>query len=72
MFRGVSDHEYRLPLVHKMCTDLLTYLVLAGNAKRGVPAISEGGDKTDIKLKVDNDRVTFEFQVPLSPQTLGV
>jgi hypothetical protein len=38
-----------------MCTDLLTYLVLAGSAKRGVPAISEGGDKIGIKLKVDNE-----------------
>jgi hypothetical protein len=55
-----------------MCTDLLTFLVLAGNAKRGVPAISEGGDKIDIKLKVDNDKVTFEFEVPLKPQNLGI
>lgn len=71
-FGGVSDHEYRLPPAHKMCTDLLTHLVLAGNAKRGVPAISEGGDKIDIKLKVDNDKVTFEFEVPLKPQNLGI
>jgi hypothetical protein len=55
-----------------MWTDLLKYLVLTGNAKRGVPAISEGGDKIDIKLKVDNDEFTFEFEVPLSPQDLGV
>jgi hypothetical protein len=34
----------------------LTYLVWAGNAKRGVPAISEGGDKIDIKLNVDNHK----------------
>jgi hypothetical protein len=71
-FGGVSDHEYRLPPAHKMCTDLLTYSVSAGNANKGVPAISEGGDKIDIKLKADNDKVTFEFEVPLSSQNLGV